>query len=103
LDKRTRATFLKAEFGFFGVVVKTLVQTPRLCGQLVSAGDFDFDFGAERDFRISWLIVGIETSCLLLSVNPATYPPLAGFVNRKEGPGHSSFHFYLGLKGLSAF
>ena len=29
----TLATFLNAEFGFFGVVVYTQVQTPLLCGQ----------------------------------------------------------------------
>jgi len=29
---RTRATFRRAEFGFFGVVVYTRVQTPRRCG-----------------------------------------------------------------------
>src|SRR3972149_1007004 len=29
---RTRATFRKAEFGFFGVVVNTLTHTPRLKG-----------------------------------------------------------------------
>ena len=39
---RTRATFLSAELGFFGVVVYTLVQTPLLCGQLFKAGDFVF-------------------------------------------------------------
>jgi hypothetical protein len=30
LVKRTLATFLKAEFGFFGVIVKTFTQTPLL-------------------------------------------------------------------------
>ena len=30
---RTRATFRRAEFGFFGVDVYTLTQTPRFCGQ----------------------------------------------------------------------
>ena len=29
---RTRATLRSAEFGFFGVVVYTRVQTPRRCG-----------------------------------------------------------------------
>ena len=29
LVRRTRATFRRAEFGFFGVVVYTRVQTPR--------------------------------------------------------------------------
>src|SRR3989339_1399072 len=31
-ERRTRAIFRKAEFGFFGVVVVTLRQTPRLKG-----------------------------------------------------------------------
>jgi hypothetical protein len=35
---RTRATFRSAEFGFFGVVVYTRVQTPRFCGHACSAG-----------------------------------------------------------------
>jgi hypothetical protein len=41
---RTLATFLKAELGFLGVVVYTLVQTPRFCGQPFKAGDLVFDF-----------------------------------------------------------
>jgi hypothetical protein len=40
----TRATFRNAEFGFFGVVVKTRVQTPRRCGQFFKAGAFVFLF-----------------------------------------------------------
>ena len=32
LVRRTRATFRKAEFGFFGVIVFTWVQTPRRWG-----------------------------------------------------------------------
>ena len=32
-DNLTRAIFLKAELGFFGVVVVTLTQTPRLNGE----------------------------------------------------------------------
>ena len=32
LVSRTRATLRSAEFGFFGVVVYTRVQTPRFCG-----------------------------------------------------------------------
>jgi len=34
----TLATFLSAEFGFFGVVVYTRMQTPLFWGQLFSAG-----------------------------------------------------------------
>ena len=44
--RRTRATFRSAEFGFFGVVVYTRVQTPRFCGAPRSAGVFTFAFGA---------------------------------------------------------
>jgi hypothetical protein len=40
--KRTLATFLRAEFGFFGVVVYTLTQTPLFWGQDLSAGLFVF-------------------------------------------------------------
>jgi hypothetical protein len=35
---RTRATFRNAEFGFFGVCVKTRTHTPRFCGLFCSAG-----------------------------------------------------------------
>jgi hypothetical protein len=34
----TLATFLRAEFGFLGVVVYTLVHTPLFCGQAPNAG-----------------------------------------------------------------
>ena len=37
LVNRTRATLRSAEFGFFGVVVKTRVQTPRRCGAAIRA------------------------------------------------------------------
>ena len=53
LVSRTRATFRSAEFGFFGVTVKTRVQTPRFCGAPRSAGVLVFAFGAERPFRTS--------------------------------------------------
>jgi hypothetical protein len=39
LVKRTLATLRIAEFGFFGVVVYTRTQTPRLCGQESKAAD----------------------------------------------------------------
>ena len=38
LVSRTRATLRSAEFGFFGVWVKTRTQTPRFCGLFCSAG-----------------------------------------------------------------
>jgi hypothetical protein len=55
---RTRATFRSAEFGFFGVEVYTRVQTPRFCGQLLSAGLDVFQRGGFRPLRTSWLNVG---------------------------------------------
>ena len=50
---RTRATFRRAEFGFFGVCVNTRVQTPRRCGAPASAGVFVFDFWATRPLLTS--------------------------------------------------
>src|SRR5215211_2053220 len=64
--RRTRATFRRAEFGFFGVTVKTRVQTPRFCGAPRSAGVFIFAFGVARPLRISWLTVGTVGSRSLL-------------------------------------
>src|SRR5215218_6206625 len=66
---RTRATLRSAEFGFFGVVVYTRVQTPRRWGaatrRLRPLPDFrpgvaSFFFGAFRPLRTSWEVVGIR-------------------------------------------
>ena len=74
LESRTLAILRKAELGFFGVVVVTLTQTPRLkpaplgLSFLVrrkvletsrKAGVLDFFFGLFRLRLINWLIVGI--------------------------------------------
>src|SRR5690606_7690608 len=66
LLRRTRATFRSAEFGFFGVVVYTRVQTPRFCGLPCSAGALSSFSTGRRPFRTSWLIVGIVSLALLL-------------------------------------
>ena len=58
---RTRATLRRAEFGFFGVCVKTRTQTPRFCGLSCSAGLFVFETIFLRPLRTSWLIVGTST------------------------------------------
>src|SRR5215216_3384528 len=55
---RTRATLRSAEFGFFGVVVYTRVQTPRRWGEPFSAGVFVLDGFESRPLRTSWAIVG---------------------------------------------
>lgn len=49
----TFATFLSAEFGFFGVVVYTRVQTPLLCGHSNNAGDLVFLRTFFLSFRIN--------------------------------------------------
>src|SRR4051794_22682013 len=59
LVRRTRATFRSAEFGFFGVVVYTRVQTPRRWGEPFNAGVFVFSTLSSRPLRTSWLIVGM--------------------------------------------
>ena len=55
---RTRATLRSAEFGFFGVVVKTRVHTPRRCGEPFRAGVLVFSAFDSRPLRTSWAIVG---------------------------------------------
>lgn len=51
LLRRTLVTFRRAEFGFFGVVVYTRMQTPRRCGQDCSAGVLAFLTAATRPLR----------------------------------------------------
>src|SRR4029453_155344 len=58
LVRRTRATLRSAEFGFFGVWVKTRTQTPRFCGLSCSAGLLVLVRTLLRPLRTSWLIVG---------------------------------------------
>jgi TRAP-type C4-dicarboxylate transport system permease large subunit len=75
LERRTLAIFLKAELGFFGVMVVTLTQTPRLKPAPLGfsffvrlkvletkrkAGVFGFFFWVFLGLLISWLIVGIN-------------------------------------------
>src|SRR6201997_82280 len=69
LVSRTRATLRSAEFGFFGVVVYTRVQTPRRWGAaaffLRPLPDFrpgvaSFLAGFLRPLFTSWLVVGMR-------------------------------------------
>src|SRR6476469_10650123 len=78
--RRTRAILRRAEFGFFGVMVRTCRQTPRFWGApgietwrcrrlfqfLRMAGALIFEILRLRPWRTSWLIVGTKT--LLLEV-----------------------------------
>src|SRR3954451_8605337 len=58
LVSRTRATLRRAEFGFFGVVVYTRVQTPRRCGAPFRAGVLVLSCFCSRPLRTSWAMVG---------------------------------------------
>src|SRR3982751_147270 len=60
LESRTRATFRSAELGFFGVIVLTWRQTPRLNGQASSTGDLVLYTWGRRGFWASWLVVGVS-------------------------------------------
>src|SRR5215207_2806933 len=71
LVRRTRATFRSAEFGFFGVVVYTRVQTPRRWGEPFSAGVLVFSTLSSRPLRTSWLIVGMGGLDLLPALGRA--------------------------------
>src|SRR5262245_55220416 len=62
LDRRTRATLRKAEFGFLGVMILTCRHTPFFCGQPCMAGCFGLRYCWRRGLRTSWLIVGIPNS-----------------------------------------
>src|SRR5438034_7719074 len=60
--RRTRATLRSAEFGFFGVCVKTRTHTPRFCGLFCRAGLLVLLTIFLRPARTNWLIVGIFES-----------------------------------------
>src|ERR1700759_1695571 len=64
----TRATFRSAEFGFFGVVVYTRVNTPRRCGLPLRAEVLTFAILSRRPLRTSCWMVGIYRLSVLLLV-----------------------------------
>src|SRR6478736_7759961 len=117
LVRRTRAILRSAEFGFFGVIVRTWRQTPRFWGApgidtwrcrrlfqfLRIAGALIFEILRLRPWRTSWLIVGTKTLLLIRSVRSVGNKPtgrswglgrrLSGerrtgvVMGRKMGPG----------------
>src|SRR5918994_2302145 len=111
LVRRTRATLRSAEFGFFGVVVYTRVQTPRRCGLPLSAGVLVFSTLSCRPLRTSCWIVGMSglglpvVSCgrvVLLrppwsGVSPGHGPP----ADRAAEGGRWSAHHRAGARGTA--
>src|SRR4051795_11352406 len=95
-EMRTRATLRSAEFGFFGVVVYTRVQTPRRCGaatfflrplpDLRPGVDSFFDFGV-RPLRTSWLVVGMRR----VMVAKSGLSPRPGGRTSRPGPSNSRY------------
>src|SRR5262245_55863648 len=61
-ESRTRVIFRSAEFGLFGVIVRTNRHTPRFCGHLSNTGDFENFRFALRLLRTSWFTVGMQTA-----------------------------------------
>src|SRR3954449_1520122 len=90
--RRTRATLRRAEFGFFGVVVYTRVQTPRRCGAATfflrplpdfKPGVASFFVLGLRPLRTSWDVVGIRRGMVAAPIPApvrATGAPGAGGV-----------------------
>src|SRR6188768_3420726 len=62
LERRTRATFRRAELGFLGVWVNTRVHTPRRCGAPLRAGVLALVGLDCRPLRTSCWMVGTQTS-----------------------------------------
>src|SRR4051794_31306138 len=83
LVRRTRATLRSAEFGFFGVIVYTRVQTPRRWGAATfflrplpdfRPGVVTFLVGDLRPLRISWLVVGMRRVMVAAGGGPLRPP-----------------------------
>src|SRR3954447_12158794 len=69
LVSRTRATLRSAEFGFFGVVVYTRVQTPRRWGEPFRAGVLVLSILSCRPLRTNCWIVGMRPAISLVCVS----------------------------------
>src|SRR5918995_3467480 len=83
---RTRATLRRAEFGFFGVVVYTRVQTPRFCGAPRRAGVLILVTGVLRPLRTSWFTVG-NVRFLLFLKGPSRRNKRPAWAVPKPNPG----------------
>jgi hypothetical protein len=66
LDSLTRATFRKAEFGFFGVMVLTNKHTPRFCGFIVLIMRRSFKLKVLRK-AVALIFAGLDRRFLLIS------------------------------------
>src|SRR6266540_5430482 len=82
LLSRTRAIFRRAEFGFFGVMVRTIVQTPRFWGAPLRSWTKrrSSEFHVVRSAGVStfgfWLLRPLRTSCEIVGMRcfPLCHP-----------------------------
>src|SRR4051812_2232987 len=93
--RRTRATLRSAEFGFFGVWVKTRTHTPRFCGLFCSAGLFVFVRTLSRPLRTNWLIVGTGTPSKKDTEKEGTPLPSRFICSRPREPQNAARHLEL--------
>src|SRR6266567_9031927 len=74
LERRTRAILRSAEFGFFGVIVRTIVQTPRFWGAPLRSCTKrrSSEFHVVRRAGVStfgfWLFRPLRTSCEIVGM-----------------------------------
>src|SRR5690349_11341730 len=109
LDRRTRATLRRAEFGFFGVVVYTRVHTPRRWGEPFRAGVLFFDTLSWRPLRTSCWIVGTASFSFLCDYvwvvlagrGALMHTPAVGRVARWSGAATASTRDGLGGQARS--
>src|SRR5207253_4496292 len=92
LVSRTRATLRSAEFGFFGVWVKTRTQTPRFCGLFCSAGLLVLLTIFLRPARTSCEIVGIICS-LTMRIADCGVRPQADKASAVRNPQSAMLRF----------
>src|SRR3954468_22146438 len=78
LVSRTRATLRRAEFGFFGVLVYTRVQTPRRWGAPLRAGVLPLVGLSWRPLRTNCWMVGTNGSSSTNSGSPLGATSVAG-------------------------
>jgi hypothetical protein len=75
----TRQTLRSAEFGFFGVVVYTRVQTPLFWGLACSAGTSLLAILRFLGFRTNWLILAITL------YSPVNFPKTSDWADSARG------------------
>src|SRR5262249_10941101 len=88
LERRTRATFRRAELGFFGVMILTCKQTPLRCGQPCKAGCLGRRYSWAGGLRTSGWIVGMGRESTQFRSAPPVGTEEAGGVAARAATGN---------------